>query len=136
MPLRAPGRCTTGKVSVPIVLEAGWASGPVWTCVKNLAPTGIRSPDRSAPNQSLYRLSYLGPVIPKVLYFFAWAVKLSRYSEWLRDGRFGDRIPVGARFFASVQTGPATHPFSCTMGTGSFPGVESARGVTVTPTPF
>jgi hypothetical protein len=27
----------------------------VWTCAKNLAPTGIRSPDRPACNQSLYR---------------------------------------------------------------------------------
>ena len=26
----------------------------------------------------------------------------------------------GARFFAPVQTGPAAHPTSCTMGTGSF----------------
>jgi hypothetical protein len=30
----------------------------------------------------------------------------------------------GARFFAHVQTGPETHPASCTMGTGSFPGVK------------
>jgi hypothetical protein len=29
----------------------------------------------------------------------------------------------GARFFAHVQTGPEDHPASCTMGTGSFPGV-------------
>jgi hypothetical protein len=32
----------------------------------------------------------------------------------------------GARFFAHVQTGPGAHPASCTMGTGSFPGVEAA----------
>jgi hypothetical protein len=30
----------------------------------------------------------------------------------------------GARFFAHVQTGPEAHPASCTMGTGSFPGVK------------
>jgi hypothetical protein len=41
-----PGRFTPGKDPVPIVLEAGWAQGPVWTCAKNLAPTGIRPPDR------------------------------------------------------------------------------------------
>ena len=52
-PLFAPG-----KDSVPIVQEAGWAPGPVWTGVENLAPTGIRSPDRPARSQSLYRLSY------------------------------------------------------------------------------
>jgi len=27
-----------GKDSVPIVQEAGWASGPVWTGAENLAP--------------------------------------------------------------------------------------------------
>ena len=56
--------------------------------------------------------------------------QLSRYSDSLRDGRSGDRIPVGARFFAPVQTGPRTHPASYTMGTGSFPGVKRpGRGI-------
>ena len=37
----------------------GWV-GPraVWTGVENLAPTGIRSPDRPGRSQSLYRLHY------------------------------------------------------------------------------
>jgi hypothetical protein len=43
---------------------------------------------------------------------------------------------LGARFSAPVQTGPGAHPASCTMGTGSFPGVESGRGVTLTPHPL
>ena len=42
----------------------------------------------------------------------------------------------GARFSAPVQTGPGAHPASCTMGTGSFPGVKSGRGVTLTPHPL
>ena len=42
----------------------------------------------------------------------------------------------GARFSAPVQTGPGAHPAFCTMGTGSFPGVKSCRGVTLTPHPF
>ena len=41
-----------------------------------------------------------------------------------------------ARFSAPVQTGPGAHPASCTIGTGSFPGVKSGRGVTLTPQPF
>jgi hypothetical protein len=46
-----PGRFTPGKGPVPIVQEAGWDPGPVWTCSKNLAPTGIRSPNRPASSQ-------------------------------------------------------------------------------------
>jgi hypothetical protein len=32
---------TPGKDPVPIVQEAGWAPGQVWTGAENLAPTGI-----------------------------------------------------------------------------------------------
>jgi hypothetical protein len=46
------------------------------------------------------------------------------------------RIPVEARFSAPVQTGLETHPTSCTMGTGSYPGVRYGQGVTLTPHPF
>jgi len=49
---------TPGKFPVRILQGAGWAPGPVWTGAENLAPTGIRSPDRAARSQSLYRLSY------------------------------------------------------------------------------
>jgi hypothetical protein len=53
-----PGRFTPGKDPVPIVQKARWAPGPVWTYAKNRTPTGIRSPDRPALSQSLYRPSY------------------------------------------------------------------------------
>jgi hypothetical protein len=49
---------TPGKDPVPIVQEAGWATGPVLTGADNLASTGIRFPDRPAHSQSLYRLRY------------------------------------------------------------------------------
>ena len=51
----------------------------------------------------------------------------------LRVGLSGDQIPVGARFSAPVQTGPGAHPASCTIRNGSFPGVKSGRGVTLSP---
>jgi hypothetical protein len=41
---------------------------------------------------------------------------------WL-DGQ-GIESRWGARFFAHVQTSFGAHPASCTMGTGSFPGVK------------
>ena len=48
----------------------------------------------------------------------------SRYSDLLRPGRYGDRIPVGAIFSVTVQTGLGAHTASYTMGTGSFLGVR------------
>ena len=56
-------------------------------------------------------------------------------SSWGRDSavgvatRYGLDGPGiesrwGARFSAPVQTGPGAYPASCTMGTGSFPGVK------------
>ena len=62
-----PGRSTSGKNPIPIVQEAGWAPGPVWTGAENLASTGIRSPDRPVRSQSLYHLRYQGHTT--ILYF-------------------------------------------------------------------
>ena len=41
-----------GRDSVPVVQEAGWSPGPVWTGAENLASIGIR-----------HRLRYPGPLI-------------------------------------------------------------------------
>ena len=61
---------------------------------------------------------------------YRWPELRSRYSNSLRAGRSGDRIPVGKRLSASVQTGPGAHPTSYTMGTWSFQGVKRpGRGV-------
>ena len=53
----APTASTTGKDLVPIVQEAAWTPGPVWTGVKS-RPDRDSIPDRPARSQSLYRLSY------------------------------------------------------------------------------
>jgi hypothetical protein len=50
--------------------------------------------------------------------------QLSQYSDSLLAVLSGDRIPVGARFSATIQSGPGAHPASYTMGTGSFLGVK------------
>ena len=47
----------TGKDPVPILQEAGWSPGPVWTGGKS-RPHLDSIPDRPARSQSLYRLSY------------------------------------------------------------------------------
>ena len=57
-----PRRLYPRKYPVPVVMEAGWISGLVCTGAENFAPTGIRSPDRPARSQSLYRLNHPGSV--------------------------------------------------------------------------
>ena len=50
---------------VLVVQVARWAPGPVWTGAVNPAPpssTGIRYPARPTRDESLYRLSYPGPL--------------------------------------------------------------------------
>jgi hypothetical protein len=62
--------------------------------------------------------------------------QLSRYSDWLRAGRSGDKIPLGERFSAPLHTGPEAHPASYTMCTGSFSEVKrTGRGVDHPPSP-
>ena len=60
-----------GKDPVPFVQEAGWAPGPFWTGVENLAPKDIRSPERPASSEWLYRLNYPGPTTVCTQYFTA-----------------------------------------------------------------
>jgi hypothetical protein len=48
----------------------------------------------------------------------------SWYSNSLWAGQSGDLILVRARFFTHINTGPEFHPASCTMSTGSLPGIK------------
>ena len=61
----------------------------------------------------------------KGTYTYIWAGCLSRYSDWLRAGRSGIETRW-RRDFPPVETDTGAHPASCKMGTGSFPGVETA----------
>ena len=68
------GRFTPGKDPVPSEQKTGWAPGQVCTGAENLAPTEIRSLDRPARSESLYRLRYPGPM----LYLKSVALNLQR----------------------------------------------------------
>ena len=60
-----------GKDPVPIVQEAGWASGPVWTGGK-FRPHRDSIPDRPARSQWLYRLSYPAHIIIIIIIIIAY----------------------------------------------------------------
>jgi hypothetical protein len=66
---------TPGKDPVPIVKEAGWAPGLVWTGGKS-RPTGIRSPDR--PTRSSVSLP---PELPGPLWYLGVFLKISRENS-------------------------------------------------------
>ena len=54
--------------------------------------------------------------------------QLSPYSNWLRAGRSGDRIPVWGELFRPRPERPGARPAFYIKGTGSFPGSKVAGG--------
>ena len=106
---------TTGKYPLLIVQEAGWAPEPVWTGGKT-RPTGMRSSDRPARSQSLYRLSYP-----------AHKCDAEPYTKFNEDGEtdaaisFHCRLPyaeaVLSELFRVSPVAPATPPHCATKDT-------------------
>jgi hypothetical protein len=83
--------------------------------LQNMLPYGLLSENVEDQNTGIYLRFYL-------LFctnFKCGPGQRSQYHDSLRAGRAGDRIPVAARFFAPVLTGPGAHPASYTMGSGS-----------------
>jgi hypothetical protein len=56
-----------------------------------------------------------------------WAEIVQLVSGSLRAGRFGDPIPVEARFSAPSQAGPGANTVFCKCVAGLFPGCEVAE---------
>jgi hypothetical protein len=62
-----PDRFTPGKDPVPIVQEAGWAPGPVWTYANNFAPTGNLIPVASRYTDCTTGPTFCFYIAPKIL---------------------------------------------------------------------
>ena len=94
---------TLGKDTVPILQEAGWAPGPVWTGGKS-RPHRDSIPDRPARSQSLYQLSYRAHKIKCIVYCSKSEVDIGR--NWIRALRLKNRylIPDRVRDFCLLQT--------------------------------
>jgi len=84
-----------GKDPVPILLEAGWAPWPVWTCAVNLPPTRFRSPDSPTPISVAIPTELPGPQnegfliikVHTVWYLLKWDLKFVKQSNELRNIR-------------------------------------------------
>ena len=73
---------------VPIEWEAGWSPGTVSTGAENLALTGIRQPHLPPRSDSLYRLSYPGPLISYSLNIINWVFQIRFASIYSILSRF------------------------------------------------
>jgi hypothetical protein len=72
-------------------------------------------------------------VVSRYIYVYIYSLF---YSDWLRAGRYGDRIPVEARFSSPVRIGRGANLTSYKIGAGSFPGLKRpGRSVSLPPPP-
>jgi hypothetical protein len=121
---------------VPIVEEAAWVPGLVWTGAENFAYTWIRSPDRPVRSESLYRLRYPGltfatwianlcdicyktTILTRTSFYFQ-STKIQNTSTWSQqNGPRAVREWTRLRFHFAV-------PYSSSLGRQS-KGVTNAR---------
>jgi len=79
---------TPGKDTVPIVQEAAWAPGSVWTGGKS-RPHRDSIPDRTARSQSLYRLSYRAHnsnnSIVNCIFYLRKVINMKMAHNWRRN---------------------------------------------------
>jgi hypothetical protein len=59
----APAALSRERDPRAIAQEAGWAPGQVPTGCTKLPHNGMQSPDRTARNESLYKIRYAGPQV-------------------------------------------------------------------------
>jgi len=64
-----------------------------------------------------------------------WAGYLIRYSDWLRAGRSGDRIPLGGEIFRTCPDRPLNPPSFLYNGYRVFPGGKEGPGRDADPSP-
>ena len=87
---------TPRKDPVPILQEAGWAPGPVWTDGKS-RPHRDSIPDRPARSRSLYQLSYSDHMEKKRggVYFPVSMIQIINvFNKWLRPLSLEVSVPT------------------------------------------
>ena len=71
-----------------------------------------------------------------MLHITLWAGQRSRYSDWLRAGRSGDRIPMLARFSKNCPDRAWGPPSLLYNGYQVFPGGKDRPGRDADPSPI
>ena len=100
-----PGRSLPGKDPVPIVQEAGWAPGPVWTGAGNLDPPGF-DPRTVQPVASRYTDYATLPTCFLKCIYKIWRITtemILSHRVYERTPRHGAEISDTARRGAEVQ---------------------------------
>ena len=107
----------------------GWVGpGPVWTGKEKLASTGIRSADRPAGSESLYRLSYMYICIKELMcdqqrfvkHSYRNSIKIRDFRQIRTDGR---GVHTGRLFIClprNVHTGRLFNCLPLNVHTGRF----------------
>ena len=93
-----------GKDPVPILQEAGWAPGPVWTG-GNSRPHRHSIPDRPARSHSLYRLSYPAHIIHTVHIYINVCISLK--SSFVRTTKSALTYLLTYLLTYSMEQGPS-----------------------------
>jgi len=110
----------------------GNSGGRLLSDLPSTSHTNFSSPCQDAYSVILWRnyrnRSATGPFVCDLFTLRS----VGRDSDPERARRSADRIPVGAKFSASAQTGPVAHPASCSMGAVSLPWEKNWRGVALT----
>ena len=101
---------TPGKEPVPIIQEAGWAPGPVWTGGKS-RPHRDSIPDRPARSQSLYRLSYRAHKHCKYKYFLLINTGLFKMTVGLQLSSGNSAPNSGNNHHLTIPFGGGMHSF-------------------------
>jgi hypothetical protein len=68
--------------------------------------------------------------------YYYYIIIQSRYSDWLRVGRSGDRIPVGGEIFITCPDGAWGPPGLLYIGYRVFPGGKELPGRETDPSPL
>jgi hypothetical protein len=143
--MQLPLRCDVTKVTLSLCSTVtAWSYAPKyfqlrtrWKCLASFMQRQLNT--HKQLNISLYMPQNRSEDCTADKHFlphgeFKWAGQISQYSDSSRAGRSGDRIPVKARFYAPVQTGPGARPASRKIVPGLFSPSKAAGAWCCPPT--